>query len=163
MRVLRVVAPLTAIGLLVAVTAGANAASVATAPRAAAAAATGYTWGNVEIAGGGFVPGIIFNPSEKDLVYARTDIGGAYRRDNTTQRWIPLTDSVGWTDWSYNGILSLATDPVDTHRVYLAAGTYSNEWDPNNGAILRSADKGASWQRTVLPFKIGGNMPGRGR
>jgi xyloglucan-specific exo-beta-1,4-glucanase len=162
MRVLRVIAPLTAIGLVAAVTAGINAASVARAP-SAAAASTGYTWGNVEVVGGGFVPGIIFNQTEKNLVYARTDIGGAYRLDDATQRWIPLTDSVGWTDWSYNGILSLATDPVDTRRVYLAAGTYTNGWDPNNGAILRSSDKGATWARTVLPFKIGGNMPGRGQ
>ena len=39
---------------------------------------------------------------------------------------------------------------------------YTNSWDPNNGAILRSTDKGATWQATALPFKLGGNMPGRG-
>ena len=129
----------------------------------AAAASTGYTWGNVEIAGGGFIPGVIFNQTEKNLVYAPTDIGGTYRLDDASQRWIPLTDSVGWTDWSYNGILSIATDPVDTRRVYLAAGTCTNGWDPNNGVILRSPDEVAAWARTVLPFQIGGNMPGRGQ
>lgn len=31
-----------------------------------------YTWKNVKIGGGGgFVPGIIFNPSEKGLAFAR--------------------------------------------------------------------------------------------
>ena len=30
-----------------------------------------YTWKNVQIQGGGFVTGLIYNPSEKDLVYAR--------------------------------------------------------------------------------------------
>ena len=30
-----------------------------------------------------------------------------------------------------------------------------------NGAILRSTDRGNTWQRTMLPFKSGGNMPGR--
>ena len=49
------------------------------------AAAQGYTWRNVEIVGGGFVPGIIFNPTERDLIYARTDIGGAYRWNQATQ------------------------------------------------------------------------------
>jgi hypothetical protein len=39
---------------------------------------------------------------------------------------------------------------------------YTNSWDPNNGAILRSADRGKTWQTTTLPFKNGGNMPGRG-
>src|SRR3990170_6469786 len=121
-----------------------------------------YNWKNVQIVGGGFVPGIVYNESEAGLVYARTDIGGAYRMDPATNRWIPLTDWIGWNDWGLTGIVSLATDAVDPNRVYLAAGTYTNSWDPNNGAILRSTDRGATWQRTDLPFKLGGNMPGRG-
>jgi xyloglucan-specific exo-beta-1,4-glucanase len=121
-----------------------------------------YTWRNVEIVGGGFVPGIIFNESEPGLVYARTDIGGAYRRDPVSRRWIPLTDWIGWDDWNLTGIVSLATDPIDPNRVYLAAGTYTNSWTSQNGAILRSTDKGATWARSDLPFKLGGNMPGRG-
>jgi hypothetical protein len=124
--------------------------------------ATGYSWGNVEIVGGGFVPGIVFNRSEPGLVYARTDIGGAYRLDQATQRWVPLLDHVGWDEWGHTGVLSLATDPVDPDNVYVAVGTYTNSWDPNLGAVLRSADRGETWERTDLPFKVGGNMPGRG-
>ena len=121
-----------------------------------------YTWRNVEIVGGGFVPGIIFNETEPGLVYARTDIGGAYRRDPVSLRWISLTDWIGWDDWNYTGIVSLATDALDPNRVYLAAGTYTNSWANTNGAILRSTDKGATWAISPLPFKLGGNMPGRG-
>ena len=126
------------------------------------AAESSYSWGNVEIVGGGFVPGIVYNQSEEGLVYARTDIGGAYRLDRTTDRWIPLLDHVGWDDWGHSGVLSLATDPVDPDKVFAAVGTYTNDWDPNNGAILRSSDRGATWASTTLPFKVGGNMPGRG-
>jgi hypothetical protein len=134
-----------------------------TAPaQAAAPAAETYSWRNVEIAGGGFVPGIIFNRKEANLIYARTDIGGAYRWNQGTGRWTPLLDSFGWNNWGYNGVISLASDPVDANKVYVAAGMYTNSWDPNNGAILRSSDRGATWQATVLPFKLGGNMPGRG-
>src|SRR5690606_32568671 len=85
---------------------------------APASATTGYTWRNVEIVGGGFVPGIVFNQSEPDLIYARTDIGGAYRWDPATERWIPLLDHVGWDDWGHSGVVSIATDPVDPDRVY---------------------------------------------
>ena len=136
-------------------------ASTGTTP-ASAAAAEPYAWRNVEIDGGGFVPGIVFNRDRTNLVYARTDIGGAYRWNQATGRWIPLLDWVGWDNWGYNGVVSLASDPVDPDRVYAAAGMYTNSWDPNNGAVLRSADRGATWQVTTLPFKLGGNMPGRG-
>lgn len=127
-----------------------------------AAPSDAYEWKNVVTgAGGGFVPGIIFNESEKDLIYARTDIGGAYRWNADDESWIPLTDFVGWDDWNKNGVDALATDPVDPDRVYMAVGTYTNSWDQNNGSILRSSDRGDTWQTTTLPFKVGGNMPGR--
>ncbi|MFB9235858.1 cellulose binding domain-containing protein [Plantactinospora siamensis] len=136
--------------------------AVPAATPAAAVAADAYSWKNVRIDGGGFVPGVVFNPGEKNLIYARTDIGGAYRWDQTAQSWTPLLDWVGADKWGYNGVVSLAADPVQTNRVYAAVGMYTNDWDPNNGAILRSSDKGATWQVTELPFKNGGNMPSRG-
>src|SRR6185436_8553427 len=107
-----------------------------------------YTWRNVPIVGGGFVPGIVFNASEPGLVYARTDIGGAYRWNAATSRWIPLLDWVSFDEWNLTGIDSLATDPVDPNRVYLLAGTYTNSWTSMNGAILRSTNRGTTWQRT---------------
>ncbi|WP_045556629.1 cellulose binding domain-containing protein [Streptomyces sp. FxanaA7] len=125
-------------------------------------AADTYTWKNARIDGGGFVPGIVFNRKEKNLAYARTDIGGAYRWVESSKTWTPLLDSVGWDDWGHTGVVSLASDPVDPNKVYVAAGTYTNSWDPGNGAILRSSNRGASWQKANLPFKLGGNMPGRG-
>jgi hypothetical protein len=125
-------------------------------------AADTYTWKNARIDGGGFVPGIVFNRTEKNLAYARTDIGGAYRWQESTKTWTPLLDSVGWDDWGHTGVVGLASDAVDPNKVYVAAGTYTNSWDPGNGAILRSSNRGATWQKTDLPFKLGGNMPGRG-
>ncbi|GHH93076.1 cellulose binding domain-containing protein [Streptomyces capillispiralis] len=125
-------------------------------------AADTYTWKNARIDGGGFVPGIVFNRTEKDLAYARTDIGGAYRWQEATKTWTPLLDSVGWDDWGHTGVVSLASDSVDPDRVYAAVGTYTNDWDPKNGAVLRSTDRGATWRKAALPFKLGGNMPGRG-
>ena len=121
-----------------------------------------YTWRNVQIAGGGFISGVIFNQTEANLVYVRTDIGGAYRLDNATSRWVPLLDATSWDDWNLTGVVSIASDSVNPNNVYIAAGTYTNDFASQNGAILRSSDRGATWQRTMLPFKLGGNMPGRG-
>jgi hypothetical protein len=130
-------------------------------PQAPPPPATGsgpYDWRNVQIAGGGFVTGFVFNPSRKDLLYARTDMGGAYRWDARAGQWVPLTD---WAaDWNTLGIESVATDPVDPNRLYLATGTYTNEW-AGNAALLRSTDQGRTFQRTDLPFKLGSNEDGR--
>jgi xyloglucan-specific exo-beta-1,4-glucanase len=122
-----------------------------------------YNFNNVVIGGGGgFIPGIVFSTKEPGLVYARTDIGGAYRFDTHEGRWIPLLDWVGFPDWNLSGVESIAIDPVDPHRLYLAVGTYTNDYTTENGAILRSFDKGRRFQTIHLPFKVGSNMPGRG-
>ncbi|MEU3692724.1 RICIN domain-containing protein [Streptomyces narbonensis] len=128
---------------------------------AQSAAAGPYTWRNAQVVGGGYVTGLVFNPREKGLLYARTDMGGAYRWDSAAEQWIPLTDWLGEKDWNLLGIDALATDPVDPDRLYLAAGTYTNEW-AGNGALLRSTDRGRTFRRTDLPFKLGGNEDGRG-
>lgn len=131
-------------------------------PTAHSAPNEDYVWKNVNTgAGGGFIPGIIFNESEEDLIYARTDIGGAYRWNSSDNSWIQLTRFVGWDDWNKNGIDGLATDPVDPDRLYLLTGMYTNEWDHNNGNVLISTDRGNSFVASPLPFKVGGNMPGR--
>lgn len=124
-------------------------------------ATVAYAWKNVAIGGGGFVTGIVFHPAEQGLAYVRTDVGGAYRWDDRAQRWIALTDWIGAEDNNLIGIESLAIDPSDPGRIYLAAGTYTNE-KAGNGAILRSSDRGRTFQRTDLPFKLGGNDMGRG-
>ena len=121
-----------------------------------------YTWNNVRIVAGGFVPGIVYHPNVQGLVYARTDIGGLYRSTNGGANWTPLLDWVNWSNWGYSGVLSVALDPQNGNTVYAAVGGYTNSWDPNNGAILKSTDQGNTWTVAPLPFKIGGNMPGRG-
>ena len=112
--------------------------------------------------GGGFIPGIVFSTTEPGLVYSRTDIGGAYRFDQHSGLWVPLLDWIGFPDWNLSGVESIAIDPRDSHRVYLAVGTYTNEWASQNGAILRSDNQGRTFRRFDLPFKVGSNMPGRG-
>lgn len=115
-----------------------------------------YHWRNVVVGGGGFAPEIIYSPAERGLAYLRTDMGGAYRWDEANQRWIPLED--GFAQGSYMGVESLAPDPKNRNIVYLAAGMDYRE----PAAILRSADRGATWSITPVPFKMGGNEDGRG-
>jgi photosystem II stability/assembly factor-like uncharacterized protein len=120
-----------------------------------------YRWKNIVIRGGGFVTGILFHPAVKGLVYARTDVGGAYRSDDSGANWVPLTDQFGREDSTYLGIESVAVDAEDPDKLYLAAGMYSADWG-GQAAILRSSDRGKTFARTPMPFKMGGNDNGRG-
>ncbi|KAK8062167.1 fungal cellulose binding domain-containing protein [Apiospora hydei] len=131
---------------------------------AAEKAAPQQKWESVKLGGGGgFVPGIVFHPKTAGVAYARTDIGGLYRLNPADDSWTAVTDAIadnsGWHNW---GVDALAVDPTDDEKVFAAFGLYTNDWDPTNGQIGRSADRGETWEFADLPFKVGGNMPGRG-
>ncbi|MEW2403861.1 1,4-beta-glucanase [Streptomyces sp. NPDC046862] len=125
------------------------------------AGGTTYRWRNAAIGGTGFVTGVLFHPSLRGCAYARTDIGGAYRWDDTDARWTPLTDHIGWDDWNLLGVEAMAVDPAHPDRLYLALGTYTQSW-AGNGAVLRSEDRGATWTRADLSVRLGANEDGRG-
>jgi photosystem II stability/assembly factor-like uncharacterized protein len=134
---------------------------MAAASLVAATGAVPYTWKNVQIVGGGFVDGIVFHPAAKGVRYARTDIGGAYRWNEQAERWEPLLDWLPYEDTNLMGVESIAVDPSDPDRVYLACGMYTNARTPD-GAILLSRDRGKTFRRVNVPIKFGGNENGRG-
>ncbi len=117
-----------------------------------------YTWSNVAIGGGGYVTGMVYSRAEENLIYARTDIGGAYRWEASAGRWVAITDHLGQENWNLIGIESIAADPVDANRVYALCGTYMG----SKGAILASEDKGNTWTQVDMPFDCGANNHGRG-
>lgn len=158
--------PLSRRAVLAGTAAAAALTAVPFAPRRAQAAghpdgARPYRWRNVVIGGTGFITGVLFHPRVRGLAYARTDIGGAYRWDDRAARWVPLLDHLGWDDWNLLGVEAMAVDPAHPDRLYLACGTYAQAW-AGNGAILRSEDRGRTWQRTDLTVKLGANEDGRG-
>ncbi|HTQ37660.1 MAG TPA: xyloglucanase [Pirellulales bacterium] len=115
-----------------------------------------YVWKNVKIVAGGFVTGIEFSPKQPGLAYCRTDIGSFYRWDSSLQQWTPLCDWCGVSNLM--GGESLATDPVDPNKLYLAAGMGSR----SSAAIMRSIDRGKTFEVIPVPFAMGGNENGRG-
>jgi len=120
-----------------------------------------YIWKSVQIVGGGFIDGIVFHQTAKGVCYCRTDIGGAYRRNEKTKVWEPLSDWISYEARNCMGVESITLDPSDPERVFLACGTYTLPQVPN-GVILRSNDRGKTFQRTDMPFKMGANENGRG-
>ncbi len=106
-----------------------------------------YKWQNVWLGMEGFVTGMVAHPKDPDLIYARTDVGGAYRWNAKGQRWIPMTDCISHEDIWLNCVAGIAVDPSDVNTVYIACGayTYTTPYD-----VLKSTDKGKTWKRTNL-------------
>jgi hypothetical protein len=117
-----------------------------------------YVWNNVKITAGGFITGIVFSNKEAGLAYCRTDIGGAYRFEAKRKAWVSLTDWVGPGNANLGGCESIAVDPTNGEKVYLALGTYSR----GIAAIARSGDRGNTFALTQIPVSMGANEDGRG-
>ncbi|MVW61104.1 dockerin [Massilia sp. NEAU-DD11] len=135
------------------------AAMIGSASGGADVAATGARWQSVKYGGSGYVTGLIFHPTSPDVLYARTDMGGVYRRDTATSGWTPITDGFGVREEFYNGAESVALDPTDDKRVYLVTGMY--DWSGQNARLYISTNRGDSWTHVDLPFRAGSNDPGR--
>jgi hypothetical protein len=101
-----------------------------------------YQWGNVSIGGGGFVLGVYVHPQNPDLIYIRTDVGGAYRWDSDIERMIPLTDWVPYEQSNLYGVYGLTLHPTDQNIVYMSLGKYRNQ----KSDVYKSTDKGATWE-----------------
>jgi hypothetical protein len=148
----------------------------------AASSASALTPQAVQIIGGGYVDGVYFHPLQKDLRYARTDVGGAYRWDQKVYQasscqtrqptgnngetlqygnWVPLLDFVGRTNAGDQGVESLGLDPSDPMRLYLSTGlNYNNDPTQQNHFML-SDDQGKTFTQVNAPFPINGNDNGR--
>jgi hypothetical protein len=122
-----------------------------------------YRWGNVAMGGGGFVTAVIPSKTKRNLFYARTDVGGAYRWDATNSKWIPLMDGFSEDDVGLYHVESLALDPHNDAVVYLEAGVpYHSD---GKTVVMRSTDYGATWSRITDVSKLwraNGNGMGRG-
>ncbi|WP_440117241.1 WD40/YVTN/BNR-like repeat-containing protein [Paenibacillus sp. QZ-Y1] len=112
--------------------------------------AESYQWNQVPIGGGGYVTGVVVHPTEPNLVYARTDIGGVYRLDPLKNRWIPLLDHIESDESNLYGIDGIALDQQNPDIVYVTAGKYANG-SPSD--VLKSTDRGVTWTRTGLNLR----------
>jgi hypothetical protein len=122
-----------------------------------------YSWSNVQIVGGGFVDGLYFHPQQQGLMYAKTDIGGAYRWSTAAgdTKWVPLLNFVGRFDSGFDqGADSIALDPNNANKLYVAVGEYADSYG-DNGALLISEDQGRHFTPVPLNFKLGSNDNGR--
>lgn len=120
-----------------------------------------YHWDSLAIGGGGFVSAVVPSKTEQGLIYARTDVGGAYRWDKTKERWIALTDWAAEDQVGFLGVESIALDPQNSANLYMLVGI--SYFSGGKTAILRSNDYGKTFSvvDVTSQFKAHGNGMGR--
>ncbi|MDF3022566.1 MAG: dockerin, partial [Steroidobacteraceae bacterium] len=127
--------------------------------QATATEPAGTTWRNAKWGGGGYVTGLIFHPTSANVLYARTDIGGAYRWNQATTSWVPITDGFSAAESFFQGAESIALDPNDDQIVYMSTGLYASA--DATARLYISSDRGDHWMSVNLPFSAGANNNGR--
>ncbi len=120
-----------------------------------------YKYNSLSVPGGGFVTGFVFHPNTKNILYARTDIGGIYRFDFDFNRWHSLADWI--TEYKrYLALpLSLALDESKPNMLYAICGNSRKGFSHGKSALLISDNYGESFIEKSVPFCCNGNAPAR--
>lgn len=115
-------------------------------------------WNAVRLGGGGFVSGIV---TGKKVMYARTDVGGAYKYNYQTDQWEQLLGNINDADRGYLSVDAMAIDPTDENTVYFLCGcAYFTD---AKTAIFKTTDGGKSFERIDITdlIQVHGNGNGR--
>ncbi|MBP0967158.1 MAG: 1,4-beta-glucanase [Oscillospiraceae bacterium] len=116
------------------------------------------TWGTLRIGGGGFVSGIV---TGKKVMYARTDVGGAYRYNYDTEAWEQLFGFITDADRGLLSVDAMAIDPTDDNTVYFLCGCayFSSE----KTVVFKTTDGGKTFKEINITnlIKVMGNGDGR--
>ena len=115
-------------------------------------------WDTLRIGGGGFVSGIITGKKE---MYARTDVGGAYKYNYDTESWEQLFDFITDADRGLLSVDAIAIDPTDDNTVYFLCGCAY--FSAEKTVIFKTTDGGKTMKEIDVTnlIKVMGNGYGR--
>lgn len=107
----------------------------------------------LRIGGGGLVTSVQHHPKVANLHYITTDVGTAYRWDNTAQRWRGLFYNMPASYWPAT-CNNIAVAPNDaTGNIIYATVQRSSD----GGTVMKSTDAGATWSDLGLNVRVGTN------
>lgn len=93
------------------------------------------------IGGGGYITGIVQNPHQPDVLFARSDVGGVFKTENGGRTWRAV--NAGMTKWYQHHVRSIAIDTVQPNIVYRAGGEMIGH--QQLGYVHQSTDGGETW------------------
>lgn len=115
-------------------------------------------WGTLTIGGAGFVSAIV---TGQENMYARTDVGGAYKYNYEKDAWEQLFGFLNEADRGLLSVSGIAIDPTDDDTVYFLCGcAYFSD---ARTVIFKTTDGGKTFTRTDVTDMIQVHANGDGR
>ncbi len=120
-----------------------------------------YTWRQVNLNGMGWVTGMVIHPTQKDLVYIRTDVGGVKKYNPELNKWVQLLNGYG-LGYSRPVLPSMTIESIALSRqnvndIFISIGSDSADVQAK-GQIYKSGDQGKTWNALNLKKANGQNV-----
>ena len=98
--------------------------------------------------GNGRINCIAFDPINADIIWVGSPSGGLWKTEDGGITWSTTTD-----DLPVIGVSSIAINPLDNNIMYIVTGD-ANASDTYSIGVLKSNDKGVSWNTTGLSYFV---------
>ena len=79
-----------------------------------------YTFHQSKTGGGGYITGIVQDPINTDIIYARCDVAGMFKTTNHGKSWFTINNNM--TDWHHHSVQSMAVNPHNPEIIFRCSG-----------------------------------------
>ena len=111
------------------------------------------TYRPVNYQGAGWVTAVKYT-SDGSVLYARTDVGGAFKSTDGGNSWHFISQYA--TTLGGLNVQGLAVHPSNNNTVFLACGTSYLDTDPGRG-VWKTTDGGVTWTHVLATVNFSGN------
>lgn len=111
------------------------------------------TWQQATMQGGGFIAGLLQNPHNPDVMYARSDVAGVFKSVDRGQSWRPINN--GMTECHQHDIQSFTINPHNPENLFRCSGSVRGK--KFFGTLHKTVDGGESWYSVCTDADFYGN------
>jgi photosystem II stability/assembly factor-like uncharacterized protein len=116
-----------------------------------------FYWQQSYLGGGGYITGLVQNPENPDLIFARCDVAGLFKSYDGGKKWNLVNKGLSH---GYNhNTESVCISPHDVNIMFRASGEARNH--TMVGEIHKSIDGGINWYSVTEEVDFFGNGPNR--
>mgnify|MGYP005840171631 CR=1 FL=1 len=116
-----------------------------------------YTWKQSWMGGGGYITGVLQDPVNTDILYARCDVAGMFKSTDRGRSWKSVNN--GMCLCHHHSVQSFAINPLNPEVLLRCSGEARGK--SIFGTIHKSIDAGESWYEVCSDINYYGNGPTR--